>query len=168
MVLGLKTKQLGLTVNYFSTVRNLAGIFSKPLQKPTQGTLVSMLMTWAFGLSLAQDFWRLWTTSVKVPSIWGMRKLRYLSTRFQEALPEVCSESINHLACPKFNQRNPQEENRSYLNKRPLVHTKWKVPRGYGQSTSLTCGNELRKKRIAWMLIICSSAFLGFSRFEDS
>ena len=59
MVLGLKTKQLGLTVNYFSTVRNLAGIFSKPLQKPTQGTLVSMLMTWSFGLSLAQDFWRL-------------------------------------------------------------------------------------------------------------
>ena len=107
MVLGLKTKQLGLTVNYFSTVRNLAGIFSKPLQKPTQGTLVSMLMTWAFGLSLAQDFWRLWTTSVKVPSIWGMRKLRYSSTRFQEALPEVCSESINHLACPKFNQRKP-------------------------------------------------------------
>lgn len=58
MIWGLKTKQ-GLTVNYFSAVRDLAGVFSKPLQKPTQDTLVSMLMTWAFGLSLAQDFWRL-------------------------------------------------------------------------------------------------------------
>lgn len=67
-------------------------------------------MTWAFGLSLAQDFWRLWTTNLKVPSTWGMRKLKYSSTRCQEALPEDCSESINHLAplaCPKFNQRKP-------------------------------------------------------------
>ena len=55
----MKTKQLGLTVNYFSAVRDLAGVLLKPLQKSTQGTSASMLMTWAFGLSLAQDFWRL-------------------------------------------------------------------------------------------------------------
>ena len=56
---GFENKAAGLIVNYFSAVRDLAGVLLKPLQKSTQGTSVSMLMTWAFGLSLAQDFWRL-------------------------------------------------------------------------------------------------------------
>lgn len=36
-VLDLRTEQLGLSVNYFPTVRDLTGVFSKPSQKPIPG-----------------------------------------------------------------------------------------------------------------------------------
>lgn len=90
-LLDLRTKQLGLPGNFFLSVRDLAGVFSKPSQKPTPSALGHVLLTWALEFNLAQDSWGLWRTDLKVHPTWGIWKLRYSSTRCQEALPEDCS-----------------------------------------------------------------------------
>ena len=100
---------------------------------------------------------------------WGSWNIHPLDVRRHYLRTVQRASTTWHLwPAPSSTRESPQEENHRYLSKRPLVHTKWKVPRGYGQSTRRTCDNELRKKRISWMLIICSSAFLGFSKFEGS
>lgn len=104
-----------------------------------------------------------------LPEGWGSWDIHPLGSRRHYLRTAQRAATTWHLwRAPRSTRESTQEENHRYLNKRPLVHTKWKVPRGNGQSTSRTCGNELRKKRISWMLIICSSAFLGFLRFEGS
>lgn len=52
--LDLKTTQLELSVNYFSAVRDLVGIFSKPPQEPIQSALKVVLLTRSLGLPLTQ------------------------------------------------------------------------------------------------------------------
>lgn len=54
MGLDFKTEQLELSVNDFSAVRDLVGVFSKPSQEPIQSALRGVLLTWSLGLPPAQ------------------------------------------------------------------------------------------------------------------
>lgn len=133
--------------------------------------LNSVLLTWALGLSLAQDLWCLGRTDLNVvlPEGWGDTYPPGAMWHYLRTAPR----SISHLAplaCPTLSQRKPPGREAQMLEREAIGTREMETIKGIWQNTNRIRYNELRKKgsEFSWMLIICSSASLGFPGFEGS
>lgn len=135
--------------------------------------LKSVLLTWALGRNLAQDLWcrRRTDLDVVLPEGWGSWDT-YLPGATWNYL-RTGPGSINHLAppaCPMLSQRKPPGREAQMLKWEAIGTHGMETTKGVWPSTNRIRYSELRKKesKFSWMLIICSSASLGFPGFEGS